>query len=76
MDTITLQKAKKDAHLHISMQEELKTKLLNFASDNKVSKAQAARYILELFFASDYGKTENLVGKTKKRTQRKQGTKS
>lgn len=75
MEAITLQRAKKDANLHVTMQAELREKLQSFADDNKVSKAQATRYILELFFASNYEKTENLSGKIKKRTQRKQGAK-
>lgn len=76
MDNISLKREKQDAHLSVSMQGGLKEKLQKFADENGVPMARAARYIIAAFLDRDYGKTENLNGKTKKRTQRKQEVKS
>ncbi len=58
-----LKKELNDSTLNITLPSQLKDKIAEFAKKNHVSKAQATRYILEVFFDSNFGFSKETIGK-------------
>ena len=59
-----LNKELNDATLNITLPASLKEKVVKFAKKNGVSKAQATRYMLEVFFDSSLVKSKDIIGES------------
>lgn len=77
---IRLQPELKDKHLTLYVPEELLAKLDAYTKKNskpkKISRSQVVRFILENFFAGNFGETGILFGISDEKIARKHGRKS
>ena len=60
-----LKKELNDATLNVSLPASLKQKITEFATKNRVSQAQATRYMLEVFFDSSLVKSKEIIAESK-----------
>lgn len=72
MDVPVLKREPFNIQISVAVNVSLREKIQEYADANEVTESAAMRYILSLFFAGDFGKTQEKPPKGKKNSRRSQ----